>query len=191
MCRILLALATVVAAVAGFATAPPAVAGDAPIGRLGDTLRIEYTDSPAGGQIIADVTVHDVLPAPDIPPGWGCTGTEPGAGQGHSLGFPCRGWPWRATITVHTIKAPNPYAMAVLFTFDGVTPYADAYKSRHSDAPDALESALLRAAPGSTVDGAIYWDVYRGLVTNIVMYSKKTGEHVAQWNIWEPGTPLP
>ena len=59
------------------------------------------------------------------------------------------------------------------------------------DAPDALESALRNAPPGSTVDGAVYWDVYRALVTNVVLYNPQTGVHLAQWNIWQPGAPLP
>ena len=79
----------------------------------------------------------------------------------------------------------------IAFTFTGVTPYADAYVSKHTDAPDSLESALRNAPPGSTVDGAVYWDVYRALVTNVVLYNPQTGEHLAQWNIWQPGAPLP
>jgi hypothetical protein len=180
------ALAAIVM-IAAFVTAPPPATADddAPIGNIGQTLRVQFED------VIADVTVHDVQPAPDIPPGWGCTGTEPGAGQGHSLGFPCRGYPWRAAITVHPIKVPNQYKLAITFAFDGVTPYADAYKPRRSDAPDALDTALLHAPQGSTVDGAVYWDVYRALVTNVVLYNPKTGYHLAQWNIWQPGSPLP
>lgn len=50
-------------------------------------------------------------------------------------------------MTVHTIKSPTPFQMASDFTFDGVTPFADAYTSRPSDAPDALDRALLNAPP--------------------------------------------
>jgi hypothetical protein len=185
MRRFLPAMAAVVTTIAALVTAPPAAAYDAPIGNVGDTLRVQFAD------VIADVTVHDVLPAPDYPPGWGCNGTEPGAGQGHSLGSPCRGYPWRASVTVHPIQVPNSYKLAISFAFDGVTPYADAYKPRHTDAPDSLDVALLRAGPGSTVDGAVYWDVYRALVTNVVLYNPTTGYHLAQWNIWQPGAPLP
>ena len=96
-----------------------------------------------------------------------------------------QGGPWKAPVTVHTIQAPNPYAMAIAFTFNGVTPYADAYVSKHTDAPDALRDALQNAPPGSTVDGAVYWDVYRDLVTNVVLFNPQTGaapgavEHLA------------
>jgi hypothetical protein len=173
-------LATALATVVAVVVAPPAVASDAPIGRIGDTLRVDF-DDPSFGRIVADVTVHDVLPT-DVPPGWGWNGTPRWRAQGG---------PWRAPVTVHAVQVRNRYAMALAFTFDGLTPYDDAYVSKHTDAPDALESALLNAPPGSTVDGGVYWDVYRGLVTNVVLMNPKTGQHLAQWNLWEPGTPLP
>lgn len=50
-------------------------------------------------------------------------------------------------MTVHVISAPNPYKLALATTFSGVTPYADAYASKHTDAPDALEKVLLNAPP--------------------------------------------
>jgi hypothetical protein len=172
--RCFVVLIALLAAVAGF-VAPPASAEGTPIGNLGDTLRVEFKG------IIADVTVHDVIPS-EVPPGWGWNGSPRWRAQGG---------PWKAPITIHTIQAPNPYTMALAFTFTGVTPYADAYVSKHTDAPDALESALRNAPPGSTVDGSVYWDVYRGLVTNVVLYNPQTGQHLAQWNIWQPGAPLP
>jgi hypothetical protein len=178
MRRYLLALFAVIAAFAGV-PAPPAGAFDAPIGRLGDTLRVNY-DDPVYGKITADVTVHDVLPSP-VPPGWGWNGSPRGPGGG----------PWRAAVTVHPVQVPNPHVLALAFTFDGVTPYDDAYVAKHTDAPDALESALLNAPQGSTVDGGVYWDVYRELVTDVVLLNPKTGLHLAQWNMWYPGTPLP
>src|ERR1700694_2464243 len=149
--------------------------GDAPIGNLGDTLRVQFDD------IIADVTVHDVLPS-DVPPGWGWNGSPRWRAQGG---------PWRASVTIHAIQVPNPYKMAIAFTFDGVTPYADAYTSKHTDAPDALEAVLLKARQVSAVDGAVYWNVYRGLVTTVVLLNPKSGTHLPQWNIWQPGAPLP
>jgi hypothetical protein len=155
--------------------APPATAADTPIGNLGETLRVQFQD------FVADVTVHDVLPVP-VPPGWGWNGSPRWRAQGG---------PWRADVTVHVISAPNPYKLSIATTFSGVTPYADAYASKHTDAPDALEQALLNAPPGSTVRGGVYWDVYRALVTNVVMINPQTGTHLAQWNIWQPGTPLP
>ena len=46
--------------------------------------------------------------------------------------------------------------MAIGFVFDGVTPYADAYTPKNTDAPDALQYALQNAPPGATVNGAVY-----------------------------------
>ena len=92
---------------------------------------------------------------------------------------------------VHTIQAPTPFATAKEFAFDGVTPYADAYAPKNTDAPDGLQYALLNAPPGTTVNGAVYWQVYRALVTNVVLINPSTGQHLAQWNIWQPGAPLP
>jgi hypothetical protein len=54
-----------------------------------------------------------------------------------------------------------------------------------------LQYKLLNAPPGATVDGAVYWQVYRALVTNVVLLNPQTGTHLAQWNIWQPGAPLP
>ncbi|MBV8929248.1 MAG: hypothetical protein JO152_09010 [Mycobacteriaceae bacterium] len=179
MRRFLLAVTTGIVAIMSVVTAgvsaPHAVATDSPIGNLGDTLRVEFQD------IIADVTVHNVLPS-DVPPGWGWNG---------STRWRAQGGPWRADVTIHAIKVPNPFKMAVAFTFDGVTPYDDAYVSKHTDDPTALDTVLLNAPQGSTVSGGVYWDVYRGLVTNVVLINPKSGEHLAQWNIWQPGDPLP
>ena len=150
-------------------------AGDAPIGNIGDTLRVESNG------IVADVTVHDVLPT-DPPPGYTPTG---------SPRWRYEGGPWKAGVTVHAVQVPNPHAMAVGFTFDGVTPFADAYASKHTDAPDALETALLNVPAGATVDGAVYWQVYRDGVTNVVLLDPVSGRHLAQWNLLPPGQPLP
>jgi hypothetical protein len=102
-------------------------------------------------------------------------------------GVPLKAYPdtevARADVTVHTVRAPNPFQMATDFTFDGVTPFADAYTSRSSDAPDALDYALTNAPPGSTVHGGVYWDAYRDPVSNVVLLDKKTGAHLAQWNL--------
>jgi hypothetical protein len=169
-------LFTGLTAIVTVGVAPNATAvGDAPIGRLHDTLRVEYEG------IIADVTVHDVLPS-EVPPGWGWNGSPRWRAQGG---------PWRAPVTIHVIQTPTPYKMAIAFTFNGVTPYADAYVSKHTDAPDALENAMRNAPAGSTINGAVYWDVYRALVTNVVLLNPQSGKHLAQWNLWEPGTPLP
>ena len=50
--------------ISGAVPAAPASAVDAPIGRLGETLRVELMG------VVADVTVHDILPS-DVPPGFG------------------------------------------------------------------------------------------------------------------------
>ncbi|CDO10913.1 exported alanine and valine rich protein [Mycolicibacterium cosmeticum] len=181
MLRAMAAMIAGLTAAMAFGLAPQASAAPkftdaiAPIGNLGDTLHVRF------GDFAADVTVHDVVPT-DVPPGWGWNG---------SPRWRATGGPWKAPITVHVISAPNPYQLSISTTFSGVTPYADAYTAKHTDAPDALETALLNAPPGSTVNGAVYWDVYRGLVTNVVMLNPQTGTHLAQWNIWQPGTPLP
>jgi hypothetical protein len=159
-------LAVLIAALA-LSVAPHAAAGDAPIGKLGDTLRIDFNG------IVADVTVHDVLPT-EIPPGWTWNG---------SPRWQYQGGPWRATVTIHAVAVPNPYKMAIAFTFDGVTPFGDAYTSKHTDAPDALEAAMTNAPQGSTIDGAVYWHVYRDQVSNVVLLNPQTGVHLAQWNL--------
>ncbi|MGV9797176.1 hypothetical protein ACWDTP_03850 [Mycobacterium sp. NPDC003449] len=175
MRRWLVFLVSVLTAFAGVAAPQAAAAGGTPIGRIGDTLRVDFEG------VVADVTVHDVL-ASEVPPGWGWNGSPRWRAQGS---------PWRAPVTVTTIKAPNPYAMALGFAFNGVTPYADAYAPKHTDAPNALEAALRNAPPGATVNGDVYWDVYRALVTNVVLINPQTGTHLAQWNLWQPGAPLP
>jgi len=116
------------------------------------------------------------------PPGYAATGSPRWINQGG---------PWKAPITIHVIETPTPFAMAKAFSFNGVTPYADAYQPKNTDAPDELQYALRNAPPGATVNGAVYWQVYRALVTNVVLLDRQTGEHLAQWNIWQPGAPLP
>jgi hypothetical protein len=172
--RWLVSLIAAMTVVAGF-VAPHAAAEVNPIGNLGDTLRVEFKG------IVADVTVHDVVPT-DAPPGYTPTG---------SPRWRYEGGPWKALVTVHVVQAPNPFITSIAFSFQGVTPYADAYAPKNTDAPDALQYALQNAPPGATVDGAVYWQVYRALVTNVVLINPQTGTHLAQWNIWQPGAPLP
>jgi hypothetical protein len=141
--------------------APTASAvGNAPIGKLGDTLRVN------DGAIIADFTLIDVQP----------TFLQDGM-------LPSRGIIWRADMSVHVIKVPTPYVMAIGITYSGVTPFGDAYISQHSDAPDGLENVLINAPQGSTVNGAVFFDVYRDPMTNVIVRSAKTGDHLAQWNL--------
>lgn len=175
MRRCFVLLIALLAAIAGF-VAPSASAEGSPIGNLGDTLRVEFKG------IVADVTVHDVLPVDPPPPGYAATGSPRWINQGG---------PWKAVVTVHVIQAPTPFAMAKSWAFDGVTPYADAYQPKNTDAPDELQFGLRNAPPGATIDGAVYWQVYRALVTNVVLIDRPSGTHLAQWNIWQPGAPLP
>ncbi|BBZ14293.1 hypothetical protein [Mycobacterium branderi] len=168
MHRWLVALITVV--VAGLVAAPRASAGDAPIGHIGDTLRVD------NGKIIADVTVSFVQPV-DPPPGFGY----------QRSGVPVKSFPDstvdRADVAIHAIRVPNPSQMGTDFSFVGVTPFGDAYKPRPSDAPDALDVALGNAPAGSVVRGGVYWDAYRDPVSNVVLLDRKTGVHLAQWNL--------
>jgi hypothetical protein len=152
------------------AAIPRARAGDAPIGHLGDTLRVDT------GTYVADVTVTSVAPC-DPPPGFGYTRS----------GVPIKSFPTsvvnRADVTVRAVRVPNSFIMATTFSFDGVTPFADAYKPRTSDAPDALDNVLVNAPQGAVVRGAVYWDAYRDPVSVIVLLDRKSGEHLAQWTL--------
>ena len=146
-------------------TPAPKASAVAPIGRLGEVLHVDYMS------IIADVAVTSV-DLVDVPPGFG----YPPRGPRYQV--------YRANVTVHVIKAPNPFITSIVFDFQGVTPIADAYKPRPTDAPDDLRVALQNAPPGATVSGGVYWDVYRDLVTNVVLLDKVTGTHLAQWNLY-------
>jgi hypothetical protein len=144
--------------------APQASAGLTPIGRVGETLRVEYMG------VVADITVHGVAPS-DLPPGFG---------------YPPRGPAYlveRGDITVHMVKAPNPFITSIFFNFRGVNPIGDAYDARNNDAPDELKTLLQNAPPGATVTGGVWWDAYRDPVTNVVLIDKVTGTHLAQWNL--------
>jgi hypothetical protein len=156
-------LIAAMAAVAGL-TAVPASAAPAPIGRLGETLQIKFKG------LVADITVESLAPSP-IPPGFGYPPRPP------------RHQVWRAQVRVQPIQVPTPYAQAITYQFRGVTPTGDAYEPRSTDAPDALQYALLNAPAGSTVSGGVWWDCYRDLVSNVVLVDKITGQHLAQWNV--------
>jgi hypothetical protein len=110
-------------------SAPRAWAGDAPIGHIGDTLRVDT------GTYVADVTVSGVAPC-DPPPGFGYT----------REGVPVKSFPGstvdRADATIRAIRVPNPYIMATNFS-----------------------------------------DAYRDPVSTVVLLDKKTGYHLAQWNL--------
>src|SRR5260370_41550566 len=116
----LVAAASVTAIGVAAVSAPRALAGDAPIGRIGDTLRVDT------GTYVADVTVSSVAPC-DPPPGFGYT----------REGVPVKSFPGstvnRADVTVRAVRVPNSFIMATNFSFDGVTPFADAYKPRPCD----------------------------------------------------------
>ncbi|ODQ85407.1 hypothetical protein [Mycolicibacterium holsaticum] len=144
--------------------AAPASAATTPIGRLGETLRVDFEG------LVADITVHSVTPSP-IPPGFGYPPRAP------------RYEVWRGQITVHPIAVPTPYAQALTYQFRGVTPTGDAYEPRNTDAPDSLQRALNNAPAGSTVSGGVWWDCYRDLISNVVLIDRVTGKHLAQWNV--------
>jgi hypothetical protein len=151
--------------VAGAVLATPAAAVDAPIGRLGETLRVQFKG------IVADVTVTSVDPSP-VPPGFGYPPRPP------------RHQVYRGNVVVHAVEMPAPYVMALSFSFKGVTPTGDAYEPRNSDAPDALQYALNNVPAGDTVSGGVWWDCYRDLVSNVVLLDKVSGVHLAQWNLY-------
>ena len=91
---------------------------------------------------------------------------------------------YRANVTVHAVQMPAPYAIgASSFIFNGVTPTGDAYEPRNTDAPDALQYAMQNVPAGATVNGGVWWDCYRDLVSNVVLLDKMTGQHLAQWNV--------
>lgn len=174
MHRRLVVLTTLLVVAAGLfavgSAAPRAWAGDAPIGHIGDTLRVNTSS------YVADVTVSDVVPVPP-PPGFGY----------NRSGVPIKSFPGstvtRAEVTIRAIQVPNSFIMAKYFSFNGVTPFADAYKPRPSDAPDALDTALANAPQGATVRGGVYWEAYRDPVSTVVLLDRKTGQHLAQWNL--------
>lgn len=168
MRRWLIVLVGIVSALVLTAAPAPAVPAEAgvntAIGRVGDTLRVQ------DGDLIADITVAGVTPS-EVPPGFGYPPRPP------------RQQVWRANVVVQAIRVPNPSAMAVYLQFRGVTPTGDAYEPRNTDAPDDLRAALLNAPQGSTVGGAVFWDCYRDLVNHVVLIDKRTGYHLAQWDL--------
>jgi hypothetical protein len=43
---------------------------------------------------------------------------------------------------------------------------------------------IVNAPQGSIVRGEVNWDAYRrDPVSNVVLLDKKTGQHLAQWNL--------
>lgn len=161
---VLFAVLPILAATAPANAAPAQTTVETAIGRIGDTLRVH------DGDLIADVTVVSVTPS-EIPPGWGYPPRPP------------RQQVWRANVVVHAISVPTPGAIAVNFQFRGVTPTGDAYEPRATDDPADLRAALAGATPGTTVGGAVFWDCYRDLVSHVVLINKKSGIHLAQWNL--------
>lgn len=151
-------------AMLGGVLAPPAGAAVIPIGRLGETLRVEFKG------LVADVSVLGVNPSP-VPPGFGYPPRAP------------RYQVYRADVTITPVKLPTPYAMGITYGFRGVTPTGDAYEPRNSDAPDALQYGMQNAQVGRTFTGGVWWDCYRDLVSNVVLLDRITGERLAQWNV--------
>ena len=152
-------------AVAAGLTSAPASAVDAPIGRLGETLRVQFKG------LVADVAVTSIDPS-EVPPGFGYPPRAP------------RYQVYRGNVTVTPVQLPTAFAMAITFQFRGVTPTGDAYEPRNSDAPDALQYGMQAAHVGKTFSGGVWWDCYRDLVSNVVLVDKITGQHLAQWNVY-------
>ncbi len=125
-------LLTSLTAAVAIGIAPPSAAAVTPIGNLGETLRVEFED------FVADVTVHDVLPAP-VPPGWGWNGSPALARAERPVARQCDG--------ARHLRTQSVQAGAV-HHLQRRDPYADAYSSKHTDAPDVLEKVLLNAPPG-------------------------------------------
>jgi hypothetical protein len=173
MRRWLVLLIAVITAV-GIGVAPPAAAAGVPIGNLGETLRVEFKG------IVADVTVHDVLLA-DPPPGYAPTGSPRWRDQG---GPACE------SVTVHVIQAPNLFITSIAFAFDGVTPYGDAYAPKNTDAGRPPVRAAERASGGDGRRRRVLAGLPRSRHQRHPV-EPADGTHLAQWNIWQPGAPLP
>ena len=82
--------------------------------------------------------------------------------------------PARKSPSPHWMCPPRPPSRRGS-SFRGVTQTGDQYVPRNTDAPDALQYALLNAPRGATVSGGVWWDCYRDLVTNVVLIDAKTG----------------
>ncbi len=82
--------------------------------------------------------------------------------------------------------------MALAFTFTASPPTGDAYEPRNTDAPDALQYAPCELPrPGRPSTAPCGGTATATCVTNVVLVDPQTGQHLAQWNIWQPGAPLP
>ena len=167
MRRCLTGLIAAIATV-GALLAPPASAVEAPVGHIGDTLRVNDPDS----NFIADVTVVDIEPS-DVPPAFGYGPRWP-----HSRVF-------RSNVVVRPVQVPNPYYLSTVMSFNGVTLTGDAYLPRNTDAPDALQYALLNAPQGATVAGGVFWDCYRDVPNSVALVDLKTHLRLAQWDVTE------
>jgi hypothetical protein len=54
---------------------------------------------------------------------------------------------------------------------------------QRASAGDAPIGHLGDTLRGSIVRGGVYWEAYRDPVSNVVLPDKKTGYHLAQWNL--------
>jgi hypothetical protein len=138
-------LVALLAAIAGF-VAPAASAEVTPIGNISDTRRVEFKGI---------ATVHDVIPTDPrratAPDGFAAVDQRrwPLEGPGHRPHDP----------GAHSLRDGHRVRLRRR------PPYADAYTPKNTDALDALQYALQNAPPGATVNGAVYWQMYRALVT--------------------------
>ena len=57
--------------------------------------------------------------------------------------------------------------------------------------PTRWSTALLNVPDRVNANGAVYWQVYRAGVTNVILLEPHTGRALAQWNICRPGRRYP
>ena len=89
----------------------------------------------------------------------------------------------RADVTIRAIRVPNPYHHGHRFQLRRGHPVRRRLQAPGLRRPDALDDALVKRRPGAIVRGGVYWDAYRDPVSNVVLLDKKTGYHLAQWNL--------
>ena len=175
MRRWLVFLIAVITAV-GIGVAPPAAAAGVPIGNLGETLRVEFKG------IVADVTVHDV--APHRP-----------AARLRADGLAALAGPrWPVACECHRARDPGAEPVHHVDRIRRSTaspPTATRTHRRTPTRPTPCSTRCRTRLQGRRSTARVYWQVYRDLVTNVILLNPQTGTHLAQWNIWQPGTPLP
>ena len=153
---------------------PARAAGDAPIGHIGDTLRVDT------GTYIADVTVSSVAPC-DPPPGFGYT-RERRSGQ--KLSRQHRRARRRDRPRGQGAQSVSSWPPTSAST---ESPRSPTPTSREPPMPPTRWTPSLGNAPnGAIVRGGVYWDAYRDPVSNVVLLDQQDGpapramEHVTR-----------